>query len=164
MEIKITMLFVLLVFVYVLANTVLWVIALISMGRAGKDNDENMKAEAMLQSTVTEILNMFKNVESMTGEIRAELSAKAETKEEVKVEVRVPEELQQKLEAISGDVLDGVRKETKELFEANEGLKADFESNAEKVGEKIGELEKLMRDIDAGLVKLTQPGQEKKEA
>jgi len=140
------------VFAYLVANTVLWVIALLSLGKQGKGDDESVKLEAMMQSTVTEILNMFKSVESMMGEIKA----LASEKEEVKVEV--PAELKKNIEAISGDVLDGLREETVKLEETGEELKAAFESNAEKVGEKIGELEKIMRDIDAGLVKLTQPG------
>jgi chromosome segregation ATPase len=120
-----------------LANLVLWIVLLLGTGKEAGKPEANKNEEALLASTINEMLDIYKDVEDMVDEIKSDNK---------KLAVLKPELPEGFAETINKD-----KEEIKKLNDSVKELKSSISTNTSR----MENLQNLLEDLDSNLVKIS---------
>ena len=136
--INIPVVFVILTILFTIINLALWVVVMMGSKENPEKSGEKKSEESLLESTVTEMLNIFKDVEDMVNEIR---------KDNKRIVNQKPELPSNFTESINEN-----RENIKKLKDNIEKLSSNIDGNSSR----MENIKNLMEDIDSNLVKFTE--------
>ncbi len=138
--------------VFIIVNLVLWIIALLGSRGTPVESEGKDKAGSLLESSVTEMLNIFKDVEDMINEIKKDNKQMVEGRDELPLG--------------KDELFEKYGKDVKELSGAIDGLKSNIDklkSNIDVNSSRMENLKNIMEELDGYLVKLSGSAEEAKE-